>query len=125
MSRNQIISADANKMTRREFVRQATGTAALAVTGLALTSSKASAETQRKLRVGIIGCGSVSWNYIPHLQSRPYIELVSACDIIRPRAEQKAKKFNIPHVYGHIDEMLKGVQFDLLVDTTSMTEHYK
>lgn len=125
MSSNQIISGVAKQMTRREFVREATGAAAMAVTGLGLSGSGAYAKSERKLRVGIIGCGSVSWKYIPHLQSRPYIELVSACDIIRPRAEQKAKQFDIPHVYGHIDEMLKGVEFDLLVNTTSMTEHYK
>ncbi|MHC4911918.1 MAG: Gfo/Idh/MocA family protein [Planctomycetota bacterium] len=130
MNRNEITSREIKKMTRRQFVREATGAAALGLLGVAsvarATADKGKAVPGgKKIRVGIIGTGSVSWHYIPDLQSRPYIELVSACDIIRPRAEEKAKEFKIPHVYGHIDEMLKGVQFDLLVDTTSMTEHYK
>jgi predicted dehydrogenase len=118
-------------ISRRSFLRM-TGqtTAALSLLGAAsvarATADKGEAvPSGKKIRVGIIGCGSVSWKYIPDLQSRPYIDLVSACDIIRPRAEQRAKDYNIPHVYGHIDEMLKGVEFDLLVNTTSMTEHYK
>ncbi len=118
-------------LSRRSFLRTTGQTAAalglFGAASVAQATANKGKEVQggKKIRVGIIGCGSVSWKYIPDLQSRPYIELVSACDIIRSRAEEKAKEFKIPHVYGHIDEMLKGAEFDLLVDTTSMTEHYK
>ena len=131
MSKVKGIKNQEEGISRRSFLRK-TGeaTAALGLLGAAsiaqATADKGKAvPSGKKIRVGIIGCGSVSWKYIPDLQSRPYIELVSACDIIRSRAEQRAKDFNIPNVYGHIDEMLKGVDFDLLVNTTSMTEHYK
>lgn len=93
--------------------------------GLATADKGLAVPHGKKIRVGIIGCGSVSWKYIPDLKSRSYIDLVSCCDIIRARAEQRATDYKIPHVYSHIDEMLKGADFDLLVNTTSMTEHYK
>lgn len=118
-------------MSRRSFIRS-TGQVAAAMTFLGQSSVvRATADkgkpvpSGRKIRVGIIGCGSVSWKYIPDMKSRPYIELVSACDIIRPRAEKQAKEHDIPNVYGHIEQMLGGEDFDLLVNTTSMTEHYK
>jgi len=131
MNPDETVSRQVSKISRRSFVRTA-GHAAAAI-GLLGRASVVNATADmgipvpagRKIRVGIIGCGSVSWKYIPDMKSRPYIEIVSACDIIRPRAEKQAKEHGIPHVYGHIDEMLEGADFELLVNTTSITEHYK
>ena len=48
---------------------------------------------------------------------------MSTCDIIPERAERRAKEHNIANHYPHIDKMLAGVDFDLLVNTTDMQEH--
>ena len=77
-----------------------------------------------KIRVGEIGCGSVSGSYLPNLTSQPFIEVVSVCDIVIERAKKRAQQFKVPNVYPNIDEMLAGVPFDLLVNTTSMPSHY-
>jgi predicted dehydrogenase len=125
MNISQITFEGLEKTSRREFVRNAAGVAALAFTGVGMAASRVRVGIDRKIRVGIIGCGSVSWQYIPELQSKSYFKIVSACDIIPSRAKARAKKYNIPHVYSHIDEMLSGVEFDFLVNTTSMPSHYK
>jgi predicted dehydrogenase len=78
-----------------------------------------------KIRVGIIGCGSVSRMYFPNLKKCPHAEIVSACDIIVDRAKHRAEEFGVAHWYSHIDEMLAGVPFDLLVNLTDMQEHEK
>jgi predicted dehydrogenase len=78
---------------------------------------------QKKVRLGIIGCGSVSGSYFPHLSKSPYVELVSACDIIYERAQKRAAEFNVPNSYPHIDKMLAGPPFDLMVTLTDMQEH--
>jgi Predicted dehydrogenases and related proteins len=77
----------------------------------------------RKIKVGIIGCGSVSGMYLPHMSKSPYAEVVSLCDIRPERAQQRAKEHNIKNWYPHIDEMLAGVPFDLFVNLTDMQEH--
>jgi len=77
----------------------------------------------RKIRVSIIGCGSVSGQYLPHLAKSAHVELVSVCDIIPERAALRARKFNVPYYYDHIDKMLAGAAFDLLVNLTDMQEH--
>lgn len=77
----------------------------------------------KKIRVGVIGCGSVSTQYLPHLSKSPFVELVSACDIIVERARKSASEYNIPNHFDHIDKMLKGPAFDLLVNLTDMQEH--
>jgi predicted dehydrogenase len=111
-------------MTRRHFIRDTAAASALAATGLAL--NRASAQTvQRKIKVGVIGCGSVSWKYFPELKSRPYIEIVSACDIRMHRAEARAKDYNVPNVYPDIEKMLAGAEFEFLINLTSMPSHYQ
>ena len=36
---------------------------------------------------------------------------------------QRAKQFNVPHHFPHIDKLLAGPQFDFLVNLTDMQEH--
>jgi predicted dehydrogenase len=93
-----------------------------AVAGAAVAGLPASARP-KKVRVGVIGCGSVSGSYLPHLAKCPFAEVVSACDIIPERAEKRAAEFKIGNHYPHIDKMLAGVPFDLLVNLTDMQEH--
>lgn len=76
-----------------------------------------------KIKIGLIGCGSVSNMYLPHLAKSEYVELISVCDIIPERAAAAAKKYNIPNNYPHIDQLLAGAAFDLMVDLTNMQEH--
>ena len=52
---------------------------------------------QKKIKVALIGCGSVSGKYLPHLSQSPYVELVSVCDIKYDRARNRAKEFNVPN----------------------------
>ena len=113
---------------RREFLLDASLLAASVGAGPSLLG--ADADSTRKpltggtIRVGQIGCGNVSGSYLPNLTSQPFIEVVSVCDIIVERARKRAEQFKVPHVYSNIDEMLAGVPFDLLVNTTSMPSHF-
>ena len=109
----------ANEIDRRTFI----GRGAAIGSAVAPWVAAAGAEPTKRTRVGLIGCGSVSGVYLPHLSQSPVVELVSACDIIPSRAKTRAEKFKIPNQYPHIDEMLAGAPFDLLVNLTDMQEH--
>ena len=77
-----------------------------------------------KLRVAIIGCGSVSNRYIPHLQTSALIQIVSLCDIKPERAIAQNKEYKVnAATYGNIDDMLNGVPFDMMVTLTDMQKH--
>jgi predicted dehydrogenase len=107
-------------ISRHEFLlRTAMAGAAFLVSSI---ESLASAH-QKKIRVGVIGCGSVSTQYFPHLSKSPSVELVSTCDIIYERATRQAAQYGVPHHFPHIDPMLAGPEFDLLVNLTDMQEH--
>jgi predicted dehydrogenase len=109
-------------ISRQEFL-QRTAMAGAAVL-LSSLESWAITTPEKKLRVALIGCGSVSNRYIPKLMSSPLIEVVSLCDIKYERAIAQNKQYNVnAQTYKNIDEMLKGVPFDMMVTTTDMQVH--
>lgn len=110
-----------NNLTRQQFLQRT----ALAGAAMLLSSLEGFALTgdAKKIRLAIIGCGSVSGVYLPHLSKSPHVELVSVCDIVYDRAKKRADEFNIPHHYPHIDQLLKGAPFDMLINLTDMQEH--
>lgn len=111
---------------RRVFIqRSASAGTVSALSGLPIIQASGGEHSGKKTRVGVIGCGSVSRKYLPHLKSCPFVELVSTCDIIPERARKAAEQYSVPNHYPHIDKMLAGAAFDLLVDLTDMQEHYR
>lgn len=108
-------------ISRKKFLQQS----ALASAAL-LTASLESWATNsdKKLKVAIIGCGSVSNRYIPKLKSSALIEIVSLCDIKHNRAVEQAKQYELNvKTYPNIDAMLAGVPFDMMVTLTDMQVH--
>jgi predicted dehydrogenase len=108
-------------MNRSEFLKQMSALSAGAL--LSPLGSLALEKPDKKIKVAVIGCGSVSGQYLPHLSKSSFVELVSVCDIIPQRAADRAKEFNVPNQYDHIDKLLAGASFDLLVNLTDMQEH--
>ena len=110
---------------RREFLGQSAVIGSAAVVHAVAASGKAERldEPARKIKVGVIGCGRVAQIYLRHLSACPFVELVSTCDIIPERAAESAAKFKVPNHYSHIDAMLAGAHFDLMITLTDMQEH--
>lgn len=109
-------------MSRQQFLAMTASVGAAFL--LSSLESMAASQAPQKLRVAIIGCGSVSNRYIPHLQTSPLIEIVSLCDIKPERAEAQKKQYNVnATTYPHIDAMLKGVPFDMMITLTDMQQH--
>ncbi len=108
-------------MNRRDFVK------ATAITGAAVLLDNIelfAAAEEKIIRVAVIGCGSVSNRYLPQLLSSKLIKVVSLCDIKYDRAVAQNKQYNVnAETYPHIDAMLKGVPFDMMVTLTDMQVH--
>ena len=115
------MSTSSQLVNRRAFTRTTLLAGAAVATG-AVTDVPAS-QPPRRIRTGLIGCGSVSNQYLPQLTKSPFVEVVSLCDIKPERAARQAERFGVANHYPHIDAMLGGVAFDFLVDTTDMQAH--
>jgi predicted dehydrogenase len=108
-------------LSRQQFLTQT----AMAGAALLLSSLEGFALSfpDKKIKVAVIGCGSVSTQYLPHLSKSKFVEIVSVCDIIPERAVTRAKEYNVPNHYPHIDQMLAGAPFDMMITLTDMQEH--
>jgi len=112
-------------MTSSRIPRRAFTKSALLAGAAVAASARAADPPPRKIRTGIIGCGSVSGQYLPHLQKCPFVEMVSLGDIKPERAKRRAEEFGVAHHYPNIEAMLAGEPFDFLIVLTDMQEHEK
>ena len=77
----------------------------------------------RKVRVAVVGCGNVAEKYVPHLQQSTAVELVAVCDPLVDRARSFAQAYGIEHAFQNVDQMLRTLDFELLVNLTPMPSH--
>jgi predicted dehydrogenase len=113
------MNASSHTLTRREFTK----TTLLAGAAISSGVLPIGAAESKRIRTGVIGCGSVSGSYLPVLAKCPFVEVVSLCDIRSERARKRAEEFKIAHYYPDIDKMLAGEPFDFFIDLTDMQEH--
>lgn len=76
------------------------------------------------IRVAIVGCGRVSRHYLNDLCGSAHAQVVAVCDTVVERAKERAEQYQIPQVFGGVDEMLEACDFDMLINLTSMQQHY-
>ncbi|MEO6183173.1 MAG: Gfo/Idh/MocA family oxidoreductase [Verrucomicrobiota bacterium] len=113
------MNASSQLLNRRGFVKTSLIAGAAVATGAVTVLG----QDPKRIRIGLIGCGSVSGSYLPVLSKCPYAAVVSLCDIRPERARKRAEEFKVGHHYPHIDKMLAGEPFDFLINLTDMQEH--
>ncbi len=81
---------------------------------------------EKKLRVGIIGCGGIAnGKHMPAVRSVPEAEMVAFCDIIEERAEKAKNEFGTEDakVYTDYRELLKDGSIDVIHVCTPNKSH--
>ena len=59
---------------------------------------------EKKLRIGIIGCGGIATSkHMPSLAKLDNVEMVAFCDIIEERAVEAAKRFGKEGSKSYVD----------------------
>jgi len=114
-------------LTRRQFIHRAGAAAAAAsVTGTSLRRAKAGAN--ERLGIGFIGCGGRSgahFNAVHWLktQGKEPVEIVAACDVYRPRMQQRAKAYGAAKSYMDYHKLLKDPNVDVVCIATPDHHH--
>ncbi|NOU96920.1 gfo/Idh/MocA family oxidoreductase [Paenibacillus sp. LMG 31456] len=65
-----------------------------------------------KIRVGVIGAGSISVSHLNSYQNNPNVELVAISDLHVERAQNKAEKYEIPNMYNNYNDLLADPQVE-------------
>jgi predicted dehydrogenase len=80
------------------------------------------------LKAALVGCGSVSQRGIlPHLSqadARERVALEAVVDAVEERAAATASRFNVPHSYTSVDDMLRSADVDLVLVATPIPAHF-
>lgn len=88
-------------------------------------------DTDKRIRVGIIGCGGIAQGHIMQLLRIPDVEIVALCDINKGRIEATKRNFAaIPSIanakeFLSYKDMLDSVELDAVEIHTPHTLHYE
>jgi predicted dehydrogenase len=82
----------------------------------------------RRVKAGLIGCGSVSVRGIlPHLaleDARERIELTAVCDVVEERVREVAARYGVPQSYTSSAELIANADVELVLIATPIPFHY-
>ena len=77
-----------------------------------------------KIKIAIIGCGRFSPNFVPLFKAHPDVEEVYVCDLIKERAEEFSKRFDVK-IISSFEEALASDKINSVAIFTQRTEHGK
>jgi len=75
-----------------------------------------------KTKIGIVGCGNISGIYFRNCREFEILKIVACADLIRERAEARAKEFDVPKVCT-VDEMLADDEIEIILNLTIPKAH--
>ena len=81
---------------------------------------------EKKLKVGIIGCGGIAnGKHMPSLSKIPNVQMVAFCDIVEEKAQKAAEKFGVAgaKVYTDYTELLADPEIEVVHVCTPNRSH--
>lgn len=76
------------------------------------------------LRLALAGAGMISWHHLKSWQKlRGQVSVVAVCDPVIARAQDRAREFAIPAVFGDVDDMLSKESVDAIDIATPRESH--
>ncbi|GEP47629.1 Gfo/Idh/MocA family oxidoreductase [Microbacterium saccharophilum] len=76
----------------------------------------------RPVRVGLVGCGNVSGQYLLNLDAPAVLDVVACADAQPARADATARAFGIPRAVA-VDQLLADDDIDLVLNLTNPAGH--
>lgn len=82
-------------------------------------------EQNRKVKIGIIGCGNISDTYIRSLKELfQNTEVYAVSDVLYDNAKARAEKYGIPFICETNEELLAMAEIEIAVVLTNPVYHY-
>ncbi|NBC95112.1 MAG: Gfo/Idh/MocA family oxidoreductase, partial [Deinococcus-Thermus bacterium] len=82
----------------------------------------AAARSRTPLRVGIVGCGVISGQYLRSCRSFETLEVVAVADLDLERARRRAEEHGVPRA-GPVESLLRDPDIDLVINLTVPRAH--
>lgn len=75
-----------------------------------------------KVRIGVVGCGAISANYLRNARNLPILEVAACADLDLDRARSVAAEFEVPKACT-VDELLADPDLQVVVNLTVPAAH--
>ena len=76
----------------------------------------------KPLRIGLVGCGAISGDYLSHSRAFPILQFTACSDLDLERAKAKAMEFQVPRVLS-VKETLHDQNVDIILNLTIPKAH--
>lgn len=77
-------------------------------------------------KIGIVGVGCISGIYLENItKTFRNIEVIGVCDLIRERAENAVRAYNLPKLYGDMYELFADPEVDIVLNLTRPYQHFE
>ncbi|MBB6430213.1 Gfo/Idh/MocA family protein [Algisphaera agarilytica] len=76
------------------------------------------------VKIGFIGCGNISSNYLQHAKQFPILDVAALSDLDVSRAQARAEEFGVPKACS-VEELLADESIELVVNLTIPAVHAK
>lgn len=112
-----------NSITRRHFLTSGTAAGALAATQFSVLAAKRATHPDRKLRLGLIGCGWYGMVDVEAAFKVGGVEVNAVCDVDTEHLSQSADKVEKlqgrrPRTFKHHGELLRSADLDAIIIAT-------
>ncbi|MCS7134848.1 MAG: Gfo/Idh/MocA family oxidoreductase [Candidatus Aenigmarchaeota archaeon] len=77
----------------------------------------------QRIKIGLVGCGVISYAHMNAYAQIPQAEVVAVCDIFEPLASSLAKRYGIKEFYTDYEKMLKREDIDVIDVCTPTSLH--
>lgn len=74
------------------------------------------------MKIGIVGCGNISGNYLRNAKNFPILDIVALADLDMDRAKAKADEFNVPHAMS-VEQMMADDDIQVILNLTIPKAH--
>ncbi len=79
----------------------------------------------KKLKCGLLGMGYIGVSHIDAVRRIPECELWAVADANAALAREKAERYQVPHCYASIDELLADPEIDVIHNCTPNNLHHR
>ncbi|MCA9108378.1 MAG: Gfo/Idh/MocA family oxidoreductase [Planctomycetaceae bacterium] len=80
-------------------------------------------DTPSRIRVALLGCGQIADAHLQEIRKIDFAELVAVCDVHQDLADQAAARFEVPHAFTDMQQMLSVTSPDVVHVTTPAHTH--
>ncbi|HEX2681930.1 MAG TPA: Gfo/Idh/MocA family oxidoreductase, partial [Candidatus Dormibacteraeota bacterium] len=74
------------------------------------------------MRVGVVGCGTISAAYLTNLKASPHVEVIACADALQERARDRAAEFGVARAVS-TEALIADPEVELVVNLTVPSAH--